>query len=45
MAENGANGLLHLGTVLDVHRPDVRLTDVHLGVRMLGGQLQRRDNM
>lgn len=43
LAENGVNGLLHLGTVLNVHRPDVRLTNVHLGIRMLRGQLQRGD--
>lgn len=41
LTENRANGFLHLGTVLDVHRPHVWLTDVDLGVRMLRGQLQR----
>lgn len=42
LAEDGADGLLHLATLLDVHRPHVRLADVHLCVGMLGGQLQGR---
>lgn len=41
LAEDGADGPLHLGRVLDIHRPHVGFTDVHLRVRMLGGQLHR----
>lgn len=41
LAQNRADGFLHLGTVVNVHRPHVWFTNVHLGVRMLRGQLQR----
>lgn len=40
LAEDGADGPLHLGRVLNVHRPDVGPTYVHLGIRVLRGQLQ-----
>lgn len=42
LAKDGADGLLHLGRVLDVHSPHVRLADVDLGVGVLRGELHRK---
>lgn len=41
LAEDGADGPLHLGRVLDIHRPHMRFTDVHLSIGVLRGQLRR----
>lgn len=40
LAEDGADGPLHLCRVLNIHRPHMGLTNVHLSIGMLRGQLQ-----
>lgn len=40
LAQDGADRSLHLCWVLDIHRPDVWLSDINLSVRVLRGELQ-----